>query len=68
MATGLIIIALGHTTRLFPFYSKRDKTYTGRIRLGLATDTYDAEGTPTSSPSSDYPTSERLAAAMSAFE
>jgi len=68
MATGLIIIALGHTTRLFPFYSKRDKIYTGRIRLGLATDTYDAEGKPTSSPNSDYPTSERLASAMSAFE
>ena len=68
MATGLIIIALGHTTRLFPFYSKRDKTYTGRIRLGLATDTYDAEGKPISSLCDDFPGSARLKAVMSGFE
>lgn len=68
LATGLIIVALGHTTRLFPFYSKRDKSYAGRIRLGQSTDTYDAQGSPTSAPSSDFPPRDRLEAAISALE
>lgn len=55
LATGLVVVAVGKTTRLFPFYSKKDKTYTGRITLGLSTDTYDSTGKPTSSESGEYP-------------
>lgn len=50
LATGLLLIAVGRATRLFPFFSKLDKVYSGEILLGQATDTYDAEGTPTSAP------------------
>ena len=39
---------LGRFTRLAQFYSTSEKTYTGTIRFGFATDTYDAEGTPVS--------------------
>lgn len=45
-ATGLLLIALGQATRFFDFYVKQDKLYTGLIRFGAATSTYDAEGTP----------------------
>ncbi len=46
MATGVLPLLLGKYTRLAQFFSTADKTYTGTIRFGFATDTYDAEGTP----------------------
>ncbi|HEX4319969.1 MAG TPA: tRNA pseudouridine(55) synthase TruB [Acidobacteriaceae bacterium] len=44
MATGVLPLVLGKYTRLAQFFSLADKTYTGTIRFGFATDTYDAEG------------------------
>lgn len=46
MATGLLPLVLGRWTRIAQFYGGAGKTYTGRIRFGFATDTYDAEGEP----------------------
>ena len=46
MATGVLPLLLGKYTRLAQFFSTADKTYTGHIRFGFATDTYDAEGQP----------------------
>lgn len=67
LATGLLLIAVGKATRLFPFYSKHDKIYRGRIRLGFSTDTYDAEGKPTSSESKAYPDKKILEQSMRMF-
>ena len=44
MATGVLPLLLGKYTRLAQFFSMADKTYTGTIRFGFATDTYDTEG------------------------
>jgi tRNA pseudouridine55 synthase len=44
MATGVLPLLLGKYTRLAQFFGKADKCYEGRIRFGLATDTFDAEG------------------------
>jgi tRNA pseudouridine55 synthase len=44
MATGLLALVTGSATRLAPFFGKDDKTYVGEIRLGLVSNTYDAEG------------------------
>ena len=46
MATGVLPLLLGKYTRLAQFFSTADKTYTGTIRFGFATDTYDVEGAP----------------------
>jgi tRNA pseudouridine55 synthase len=46
MATGVLPLLLGKYTRLAQFFGPLTKTYTGSIRFGFATDTYDAEGTP----------------------
>ncbi len=67
-ATGVLLVATGPATRFFPFLSKEDKVYEGRIRLGFATDTYDASGRPVSEPSPDLPGPAELAAAMKSFE
>jgi len=47
MATGVLPLLLGKYTRLAQFFGALEKTYTGTIRFGFATDTYDAEGQPT---------------------
>lgn len=44
MATGLLVMGVGAATRLLRFLGDFPKTYTGRIRLGVTTDTLDAEG------------------------
>lgn len=44
MATGVLPLLLGKYTRLAQFFSDSDKYYTGTIRFGFATDTFDAEG------------------------
>lgn len=44
MATGALVIAFGHATRLLNAIVAHDKTYEATIRLGLTTDTDDAEG------------------------
>jgi tRNA pseudouridine55 synthase len=47
-ATGILPLVLGNLTRLAQFYTASDKDYEGVIRFGFSTDTYDAEGEPTS--------------------
>lgn len=44
MATGVLPLLLGKYTRLAQYFSSAEKAYTGTIRFGFATDTYDAEG------------------------
>ncbi|HUZ04283.1 MAG TPA: tRNA pseudouridine(55) synthase TruB [Acidobacteriaceae bacterium] len=44
MATGVLPLLLGKFTRLAQFFQQDGKRYTGTIRFGFATDTYDVEG------------------------
>ncbi len=44
MATGVLPLVTGKMTRLCQFYTGSEKAYQGSVRLGFATDTYDAEG------------------------
>lgn len=44
MAEGLLPVGLGEATKYSRFLLEADKTYRARIRLGLTTDTGDAEG------------------------
>jgi len=46
MATGVLPLLLGKFTRLAQYFNSAEKSYTGTIRFGFATDTYDAEGEP----------------------
>ena len=47
LATGVLLICLGQATRLSQYLMELPKTYRAEIALGVATDTYDAEGQPT---------------------
>jgi tRNA pseudouridine55 synthase len=44
MATGLLLVGVGRATRLLRFLGDLVKTYEGVARLGVETDTLDAEG------------------------
>lgn len=46
MATGVLALVVGRATRLAQFLSAADKVYEAEVRLGWATDTYDAQGAP----------------------
>jgi tRNA pseudouridine55 synthase len=49
-ATGVLLLCIGAATRLARFLQGHDKVYEGVVKLGWATDTYDAEGEPTGEP------------------
>lgn len=44
MATGVLILCLGPATRLSEYVMDSPKLYRARVRFGIETDTYDAEG------------------------
>ncbi len=44
LATGLLVMCLGPATRLSEYLAGKDKRYTATVKLGQATDTYDALG------------------------
>ncbi|MCA9830556.1 MAG: tRNA pseudouridine(55) synthase TruB [Dehalococcoidia bacterium] len=44
-ATGLLVLCVGHATRLVEEMTAHSKRYIGEIRLGVATDSDDATGT-----------------------
>ena len=48
MATGLLIIGVGPATRLIRFAQSERKLYSGVVKLGIATDSLDADGEVTS--------------------
>ncbi|MGC8787036.1 MAG: tRNA pseudouridine(55) synthase TruB [Anaerolineae bacterium] len=48
LATGVLLLCLGQATRVAEYLAASDKVYRTRLRLGISTDTYDAEGQITS--------------------
>lgn len=44
LATGVMVVLLGPSTRLSQFVVTKDKRYRGVVRFGVTTDTYDAAG------------------------
>jgi len=67
-ASGVLVLLVGRATRLARFLTAHDKAYVARVRLGVATDSADAEGRPIgarySGPWPDLATIER---ALEAF-
>jgi tRNA pseudouridine55 synthase len=67
-ATGVLPLVLGRATRLARFLSNSDKEYEARVRLGIATDTYDADGLPVGpAHTGAWPSREDVERALDAF-
>lgn len=68
LASGVLLLLIGRATRLAQFFSTDDKRYEATIRLGFATDTYDALGRPASPLyEGPLPSPETIGAALSKF-
>lgn len=61
MATGLLVLGVEGATRLLTFVVGLDKTYQATIRLGVATDTDDADGEVVSTTDASSLDSARIA-------
>ncbi len=44
LATGVLLVCVGRATRVAEYLMAGQKLYRARVRLGISTDTYDAEG------------------------
>ena len=66
LATGVLPIALGEATKTVAPVQEGAKTYRFTLRLGIATDTDDAEGTPIAT-SAHRPADAEIAAALPAY-
>jgi tRNA pseudouridine55 synthase len=67
MATGVLPLLLGKYTRLAQFFGPMPKAYTGAIRFGFSTDTYDADGIAVPQAGTRLPTNEEIQAAAVHF-
>ena len=50
LATGLLVLLVGHATRLSQYLVTDEKEYIADVRLGRTTPTYDAQGLTAGSP------------------
>ena len=66
-ASGVLVVLIGPAVRLSEYVSASDKRYQATIRLGSATDTYDAEGVVTSSGSIENITEEQFVDSLQTF-
>jgi tRNA pseudouridine55 synthase len=66
-ATGVLPLVIGRATRLAQFYTRNDKVYEGVIHFGYSTDSYDADGQPTSAAQNIVLDREQLEAALQKF-
>lgn len=64
MATGLLILLVGRATKLSDLFLGSDKSYEGTFRLGVSTDSHDAEGKVIAEADYHGVTRERLEAEM----
>jgi tRNA pseudouridine55 synthase len=66
MATGLLVIGVGRATRLLRFLGDLPKVYDGTMRLGVTTDTLDADGQVTGTADASAVPQDAIVAAMAA--
>ena len=68
MASGLLVVLLGEATKLSPWIVGHDKVYRATIRLGIETDTLDADGVAVASAPVPELDGDRVRTALSLLE
>lgn len=67
MATGLLVLGVGPATRLLTYLVGLDKTYEATIRLGVSTDSDDADGVETARADAASVADAQIAAGIAAL-
>src|SRR5260221_6432690 len=68
MATGVLVLCIGAATRLSEYVMASTKQYTATIRLGIETDSYDADGHVTATCNADQVSRADVDAALAHFQ
>ena len=68
LATGVLLVCLGQAVRVSEYLMELPKTYRGTVRLGAATDTYDATGATVFEGDVESVDEQALKAALEALE
>ena len=68
LATGLMVLCVGQATKFSQFLLVKDKSYRVSIKLGVATDTFDADGLVTSEKAINHVTRELIEATLTNFQ
>ena len=68
LATGLMVLCVGQATKFSQFLLVKDKSYRVSIKLGVATDTFDAEGLVTSEKDVNHVTRDLIEASLTNFQ
>ena len=66
LASGVLPVGIGHTSRMFPFLIEKDKTYIAEFRFGVLTDTLDITGKNIET-TSVIPTEEEIKSVLNEF-
>jgi len=67
LASGVLPVAFGHATRLIEYLDDELKVYRATVRFGVTTDTYDAEGSVTTTGDASSVTAASVESALAAF-
>lgn len=67
LADGVLVLCLGSATRLSEYVMQSTKCYRARVRLGVVTDTYDAEGRVLRERNAAHITRDDVARALAGF-
>src|SRR5438445_2042283 len=65
-ATGVLVLCLGKATRIAEYLVLTDKTYRATLRLGVATDTQDADGAVVMRYEGSFPEEQTIRSVMQA--
>ncbi len=66
-ATGLLVLVVGRATRIASLLASGEKTYECTVRLGVRTDTDDADGRPLGDPVTELPGDAAIDRALDRF-
>jgi tRNA pseudouridine55 synthase len=67
-ATGVLVVCMGRATKLVPFLQAGRKTYAARMRLGVETDSQDAEGAVVATHDASHVDERSLCEALTRFQ
>ncbi len=67
LAQGVLVVLFGTATKIAPYVTSGEKTYRGRLLLGVSTDTYDIQGAVTARASVEGLTPEQIRAEVLAW-
>ena len=67
LATGVLVVCVGHATRLSEYAMFSTKRYTAQVKLGETTETYDAEGEITARQDASHITHEKIETVLPQF-